>query len=71
MHRSKTVSLLDHLVGTGEQRRRHSQPIALAVLRLKTSLNLVGICTGRSPGFSPRRIRSTYSAVLRKLSSKS
>ena len=36
----------------------------MAVLRLKMSLNLVGCCTGRSPGFSPRRMRSTYSAVL-------
>src|SRR5262249_28205448 len=48
-----------------------SSPIALAVLRLKMSLNFVGICTGRSPGFSPRRMRSTYSAVLRRASSKS
>src|SRR6516164_8392357 len=42
-----------------------SSRIALAVLRLTTSLNFVGICTGRSAGFSPRRMRSTYSAVLR------
>src|SRR5262245_14099120 len=32
---------------------------ALAVLRLITSSNLVGSCTGRSAGFSPRRMRST------------
>src|SRR6185437_6718032 len=31
--------------------------IALAVFRLTTSSYLVGACTGRSPGFSPRRIR--------------
>jgi len=30
-------------------------PSALAVLRFTTSSNLVGACTGRSPGFSPRR----------------
>src|SRR5579872_4995710 len=30
---------------------------ALAVLRLMTSSNLLGACTGRSPGFSPLRIR--------------
>src|SRR5262249_31253012 len=35
------------------------KPIALAVLRLITSSNLVGACTGRSPGFSPRKMRST------------
>src|SRR5436190_9493597 len=29
-----------------------SRPSALAVLRLITSLNLIGICTGRSAGFS-------------------
>src|SRR5262245_23918306 len=48
-----------------------SRAIAFAVLRLNASLNLVGCCTGRSLGFSPRRMRSTYSAVLRKLSRKS
>ena len=33
--------------------------IALAVLRLITSLNLVGCSTGRSAGFAPLKIRST------------
>src|SRR5206468_595561 len=36
-----------------------SRPSALAVLRLITSPYLVGCCTGRSPGFSPFRMRST------------
>src|SRR5262249_29052502 len=36
-----------------------SRPSALAVLRLRTVSYLVGACTGRSAGFSPRRIRST------------
>src|SRR5438128_8930466 len=31
-----------------------SRPSALAVLRLMTSSYLVGACTGRSAGFSPR-----------------
>jgi hypothetical protein len=31
-------------------------PIALAALRLSTSRNLVGRCTGRSAGFAPFRI---------------
>src|SRR5262249_20144343 len=34
-----------------------SMPSALAVLRLITSSNLVGCWTGRSPGFSPLRMR--------------
>ena len=36
-----------------------ARPSALAVLRLTTISNLVGNCTGRSPGFAPRRMRST------------
>ena len=36
-----------------------SSPSAFAVLRLMTSSYLVGVCTGRSAGFSPLRIRST------------
>src|SRR5262249_978470 len=42
-----------------------SMPIALAALRLMTSSYLVGACTGRSAGFSPLRIRSTYWAAER------
>ena len=38
-------------------------PRALAVFRLMTSSYLVGACTGRSAGFSPLRMRSTYSAA--------
>ncbi len=37
-----------------------SRPSALAVLRLITSSNLVGCCTGRLAGCSPLSIRSTY-----------
>src|SRR5262249_40832860 len=36
-----------------------ARPSALAVLRVTTISNLVGNGTGRSPGFSPRRMRST------------
>src|SRR5262249_34194586 len=36
-----------------------SRPSALAALRFSTNSNLVGCCTGRSPGFSPRRMRAT------------
>src|SRR6266567_8216540 len=42
-----------------------SRPIALAVLRLITSSYFVGACTGRSAGFSPLRMRSTYWAAER------
>jgi hypothetical protein len=34
-------------------------PSTLAVLRFTTISNFVGNCTGRSPGFAPRRMRST------------
>ena len=37
----------------------NSSPSALAVLRLTTKRNFVGRCTGKSPGFSPLRMRST------------
>src|SRR5262249_14952516 len=36
-----------------------AKPSAFAVLRLITKSYLVGACTGRSDGFSPRRMRST------------
>ena len=36
-----------------------SRPSALAVLRLITSSNFVGCCTGRSAGVAPLRILST------------
>jgi len=37
-----------------------ARPIALAVLRLSASLNLVGSWTGRSPACSPRKMRSLH-----------
>src|SRR5713226_4172238 len=39
-----------------------ARPRAMAVLRLIASSYLVGACTGRSPGFAPLRMRSTYDA---------
>src|SRR5262249_14044369 len=50
-------------IGSGTAR-----PSALAVLRLTAISNFVGNCTGRSPGFSPRRMRSTYEAARREMS---
>src|SRR5262249_42375889 len=41
------------------------RPRALAVFRLITSSYLVGACTGRSAGFVPFRMRSTYPAAGR------
>ena len=53
------ASLFDHLVGAGEQRRRHGRGRAsLAVLRLMTSSNLVDCTTGRSAGLAPLRMRA-------------
>src|SRR5690348_2829065 len=43
------------------------KPIALAVLLLMRSSNLVGCSTGKSAGFSPLRILSTYTAARRKI----
>src|SRR4029077_3260079 len=43
---------------------RMVRPSTLAVLRLIASSYLVGACTGRSAGFSPLRMRSTYPAAL-------
>src|SRR5437588_7130902 len=42
-----------------------TRPRAFAVLRLITSWNFVGACTGRSAGSAPRRMRLTYSDARR------
>ncbi len=39
-----------------------SRPSALAVLRLIANSNLVGCCTGKSPGFAPLKILSMKAA---------
>src|SRR5271165_3176342 len=44
------------------------KPSALAVFMLTTSSYLLGACTGRSLGFSPRKMRSTWPAAPRKCS---
>ena len=36
-----------------------ARPSALAVFAFRVVINLVGSCTGSSPGFSPLRMRST------------
>jgi hypothetical protein len=50
--------LFDHFVGEREQLIGIVKPSALAVLRLTTSLNIVGCSTGISAGLFPRRILS-------------
>jgi hypothetical protein len=42
-----------------------SMPSALAVFKLMTNSYLVGVCTGKSAGFSPLRMRFTYDAARR------
>ena len=46
------------------------RPICLAVLRLMMSSNFVGCSTGRSAGFAPFKILSTYVAARRDKSMK-
>src|SRR5262245_57323531 len=46
------------------------RPRTFEVVRLTTSSNLVGCSTGRSAGFAPRAILSTYSADRRNMSGK-
>src|SRR5262249_31495292 len=48
-----------------------ARPSAVAALRFTSISNSVGSCTGRSPGFSPRRMRSTYGAARRQMSPRS
>src|SRR5262245_58518421 len=63
--------LFDHFVGACEQRfysitssaatirpGETERPSAFAVLRLRVVSYFVGVCTGRSAGFAPRRMRS-------------
>ena len=47
-----------------------SRPSAFAVVKFTARSNLVGCSTGMSPGFAPRRIRSTKSAARRYSSGK-
>src|SRR5262245_52035227 len=57
--------LFDHLVGAGDEERRHVEAERLGGLRLMTRSNFVGCSTGMSAGFAPRRILTTRSAPRR------
>src|SRR5262249_8603033 len=49
-HRQQKSPLFDHLVSEGEDESGMVNPIALAVLRLRTSSNFVTCSTGKSAG---------------------
>ena len=51
------VSLLDHLVGSGVDLHRHGEAERLGGRQIDHELELVACSTGRSPGFSPLRMR--------------
>src|SRR5215831_17799106 len=55
---------------TNRMSRLIVSPTSLAAFTLMTSSNLVGRSTGKSAGFAPLRILSTYVAVRRKRSSR-
>ena len=64
MHRGKRHArlhvLFDHLVGAGEQGRRHVEAEYLRGLGVDDQFELVDDwTTGRSAGFAPLRIRPT------------
>jgi hypothetical protein len=63
MQRSK--DLLDHLVGNGKQGRWHGQAEGLRSLEIDGEFELGRSSTGKSAGFSPRRMRSTQPAAKR------
>jgi len=47
------------------------RPSAFAVFRVMTNSNFVGCSIGRSAGFVPFKLRSTYSAARRSISGRS
>src|SRR5262249_22945153 len=60
--------LRTHSITSSARSRNDSgivRPSALAVVRLMTNSHFVGCSTGRSAGFAPLRILSTYSAARR------
>ena len=57
------ASLFDALVCGGEKLRIELEPSVFAVLRLSTNANLLDCINGKSPGFSPLRIRPAWGGV--------
>jgi hypothetical protein len=56
-------SLLNHLIGAGEHRRRHIEASALAVLILITSSYLIGACTAGVAWPNTGRLQALISAA--------
>src|SRR5215471_7542782 len=53
-------SLTNHLVRLEQEREGRGRPSTWAVVRLRTSSNVMGHSAGRSVGLVPLRILSTY-----------
>src|SRR5262249_34259705 len=67
-HRRAVWLLRHHSMTLSARARMLSEivsPSSLAVLRFNTNSNLVGCSTGKSAGFAPLNILSTYWAALR------
>ena len=61
----KSAALFDQLVGGSKQGSRHCETELVGGLVVDANSNLTGCCVGRSLGFSPLRMRSTYDAARR------
>jgi hypothetical protein len=59
MHRNKKPSSLDHLVSERENRWRQFEAEPFGSLEVDHGLVFCRLLERRSPGFSPRRMRST------------
>jgi len=62
--------LFDHLVGAGEQDRRHVEAERLGGLEVEHELELGGCITGNSAGLAPLRIRPVRSPAWREASAR-
>src|SRR5262249_3602166 len=72
--REEKAAVRDHSITSSARSKKASgmlSPIALAALRLTTSSNLVGNCTGSSLPLAPPRRRSPEGATGREMSAKS
>jgi hypothetical protein len=61
----RTLGLIQSPYPPAPDGLRDRDPSALAVLMFTTNSNFVGCSTGRSPGFAPLSILSTYQAARR------